>query len=118
TAIEPIFVRCRRARRADGRTGLIQMDALFRARYRVVLPITGAAAGEVVEFDVADHYGFPGFARIRHALLFVAVSDEGTWLHKYQAIAVHRTQDGRWASCGDVRLDPAAPKSAQLQMLA
>lgn len=66
---------------------------------------------------MADHYGFPAFARYRHALLFVALSNDGAWLHKYQAVPVHRTVDGQWASCGDLGRDPAGKPSPQLRTL-
>jgi hypothetical protein len=95
----------------------ITMDSLYTARYRVLEPIAGTFPRDEIGFSVADHYGFPSFARFRTALLFVALSGEGPWLHKYQAIPVHRTVDGYWASCGDIRFDSAGPPSPQLRTL-
>ncbi|MDH5835257.1 hypothetical protein [Luteimonas kalidii] len=108
---------CEQASKQSGEPDCITMDSLYTARYRVLEPIAGAFPGELVEFNVADHYGFPPFARFGSALLFVALSEEGPWLHKYQAIPVHRAVDGQWASCGDIRFDPAGKPSPQLRTL-
>ncbi|TDK31556.1 hypothetical protein [Luteimonas terrae] len=94
----------------------ITMDELFTARYRIVQPIVGTPAGDTLEFRVADHYGFPPFARFENALLFVAMA-EPPYLHKYQAVPVHRTADGRWASCGDIRRNVDDPKSPEVRPL-
>lgn len=108
---------CEQEFEKTGERGCISMDSLYAARYRVLEPIAGAYPNAEVGFSVADHYGFPAFARFRSALLFVALSDEGPWLHKYQAVPVHRTVDGQWASCGDIRRDPAGKPSPQLRTL-
>jgi len=100
----------------DSERGCILMDALFTARYRIVQPIVGTPAGDTLEFRVADHYGYPPFARFEHALLFVAM-DAPPYLHKYQAVPVHRTVDGQWAACGDIRTDPDASESPEVRPL-
>lgn len=115
-SIRPMPDPCRAAASETGELTCITMDELFNARYRVVQSIAGADEGETLEFGVADHYGFPPFARFRYALLFVAMGD-APWLHKYQAIPMHRTADKQWASCGDIRFDPDGPPSPELKAL-
>lgn len=101
-SMEPMPDPCEEERKRTGTRGCIFMDDLYRARYRVVQPVAGTTANTEVTFQVADHYGFPAFANTPHALLFVAVTDDGNWLHKYQGVPMHRTADGRWAACGEV----------------
>lgn len=101
-AIEPMANPCEEERKRTGSASCIVMDELYRARYRVVQPVAGTTANTEITFQVADHYGFPAFARTPHALLFVAVTDDGHWLHKYQGVPMHRTTDGQWAACGEV----------------
>lgn len=100
-SIEPMPDPCEEEARRTGTLGCISMDALYRATYRVVMPVVGQSAGEVT-MGIADHYGFPGFAFFPHALLFVGAYKDGPWLHKYQGIPMHRTSDGQWAACGEV----------------
>lgn len=105
-------------RQAEGEApDCISLDTFYTARYRVLDRIVGQPPTDPLTFRVAEHYGFPAFARYRHALLFMALSDDGPWLHKYQAIPVHRTVEGQWASCGDLRRNPADPPSPQVRAL-
>lgn len=53
------------------------MDALYRAKYGVVLPVAGDYSRTEITFDVADHCGFPPFAYFKNALLFVGLYDDG-----------------------------------------
>ena len=108
---------CEEAFRKTGERACITMDSLYKARYRILQRIVGSHAGGDIEFMVADHYGFPPFARFRNALLFVALSDDGPWLHKYQAIPLHLTMDGQWASCGDITRQPGGKPSPHLKEL-
>lgn len=101
-SMEPMPDPCEEERKRTGTPGCIFMDDLYRARYRVVQPVAGTTANTEVTFQVADHYGFPAFANTPHALLFVAVTGDGNWLHKYQGVPMHRTTDGQWAACGEV----------------
>ncbi len=101
-SMEPMPDPCEEERKRTGTPGCIFMDDLYRARYRVVQPVAGTTANTEVTFQVADHYGFPAFANTPHALLFVAVTDDGNWLHKYQGVPMHRTAEGQWAACGEV----------------
>lgn len=87
----------------------ISMDALYTARYEIVEPIVGTPAQREITIGIADHYGFPGMARWRHALLFVQLLDDGPWLHKYQGFAVHPLTDGGWGFCGGAREAREAP---------
>lgn len=93
---------CEAKRLETGELTCITMDSLYRARYKVAQPIVGSVSAPELTFDVADHYGFPHFAYFKYALLFVGMYDNGPWLHKYQAIPMHRTSDGQWAACGEV----------------
>lgn len=110
-SIEELPDPCEQKQKETGVLSCINMDALYRARYRVVLPVAGTYSDTEITFGIADHYGFPPFAYTRNALLFVGLYEDGPWLHKYQAIAVHRTSGGQWASCGEVEYreknDPA-----------
>jgi hypothetical protein len=101
-SMEPMPDPCEEERKRTGTLGCIFMDDLYRARYRVVRPVAGTTAKTEVTFQVADHYGFPAFANTPHALLFVDVTDDGNWLHKYQGVPMHLTTDGQWAACGEV----------------
>lgn len=101
-SMEPMANPCDEENKRTGTLSCIIMDELYRARYRVLQPVAGTAANTEVTFQVADHYGFPAFANTPHALLFVAVTDDGNWLHKYQGVPMHRTTDGRWGACGEV----------------
>lgn len=101
-SMEPMANPCDEENKRTGTLSCIIMDELYRARYRVVQPVAGTTANKEVTLQVADHYGFPAFANTPHALLFVAVTDDGNWLHKYQGIPMHRTTDGQWAACGEV----------------
>lgn len=112
-SIEPLPNPCDEEWKQSGTLRCIFLDALYRARYRVVQPVIGTTAGTEVTFQVADHYGFPPFASSRHALLFVAVTDDGHWLHKYQGISMYLTTEGHWAACGEVdrRVPPLRARS-------
>jgi hypothetical protein len=104
------------ARRQAGDLSCISMDELYRARYRVVQPVVGSVSGPELTFNIADHYGFPRFAYFKNALLFVGMYDNGPWLHKYQAIPMHRTSEGQWAACGEVdhrRIEGRVPAHAR-----
>jgi hypothetical protein len=102
-SIESMPDPCQERAKAAGVLDCISMDALYGANYRVVQPLVGDVAGEVVAFSVADHYGYPYFGYFSHALLFVELGVDGSWLHKYQAVPLLRTADGQWAACGDLR---------------
>ncbi len=105
-SVEPIPDHCAVEAKRTGELSCISLDSLFRATYRVVQPVIGGVADEEVQFTVADHYGFPRFARFRHALLFIGTdAQHGNWLHKYQAIPVQRTASGEWVTCGDQKYE-------------
>jgi hypothetical protein len=99
-AIEEKKSPCEVEARESGEHRCIIFDALYGAAYRIVEPIVGRWPDATIPFDIADHYGFPGFGYTRHALLFIAVAEDGIYLHKYQGVPMLRTADGGWASCG------------------
>ena len=81
--------------------GEIWDDAAFDAKYRVLESVYGEFEGNIIEFRVFDHYGFPPFAKEPYALLFVSKHEGKLHHEKYQYHTVYKTIDGRWASCGD-----------------
>ncbi len=81
--------------------GEIWDDSAFDVKYRVIESVYGEFEGNVIEFRVFDHYGYPPFARYPHALLFVSKHKGKLYHEKYQNHTVHKTIDGRWAACGD-----------------
>ena len=93
---------CEAKRDETGALTCVTMDALYRARYEIVLPLVGDYGSNEIRFHIADHYGFPSMALYRHALLFVGLDSDEPYLHKYQGFAVHRTTEGQWASCGEL----------------
>ena len=94
----------------------ISFDSLWLARYRIVERVAGESRYDEVAFQVADHYGFPGFGNARHALLYVTMAPEGPYLQKYQGIPVARVAEGGWAACGEDD-DEAMPRAEPLQFL-
>ena len=118
-SIEELPDPCEQKQEETGELTCITMDSLYRARYRVLQRIAGSYPGDVITFDIADHYGFPKFARYRNAVLFVGLYDDRPWLHKYQGIAVHRTVAGQWASCGEIEYrrkgEPVPPQVKPLR---
>jgi hypothetical protein len=82
-------------------TVCIFTDELYKATYTVKQVIFGKIApGSMITFNVADHYGFPDFARFKTALLFVRLNAGNPYLEKYQGFQVHETALGHWATCG------------------
>ncbi len=82
-------------------TVCISFDALYLARYEIVEMVAGHLSASEIDIEIADHYGFPRFARHPHALLFVAIGRDASYLHKYRGYAVYRTTSNTWASCGN-----------------
>jgi hypothetical protein len=77
------------------------LDAEFQARYEVLDVVFGGYSAQHIEFTAFDHYGYPAFARHENALLYLS-RHEGSYYHqKYLFQEVYRTDDGRWAGCGD-----------------
>lgn len=86
---------------AEFRPGPDSMDQAFKAKYRVVEKVYGEFTGNVIEFEVYDHYGIPPFSKFKHVLLFVSKAKGKLYHEKYQYFDVYQTVEGRWASCGD-----------------
>lgn len=78
----------------------IAFDELYKADYRVRERLYGVPPGPEISFTVADHYGFPSFARAKASLLFVHVTPDGNYLSKYMGFPVYPTAEGGWAMCG------------------
>lgn len=81
--------------------GEMWMDQGFDVRYRIIEEVFGEFDGGIIEFKAFDHYGFPPFAKYKHALLFVSKEKGKLYHEKYVFFDVYKTLDGRWASCGD-----------------
>jgi hypothetical protein len=79
----------------------VSFDSLYLARYEIVEMVAGHLSAREIDIEIADHYGFPEFARHTHALLFVVVDPKLPYLHKYQGYVVYRTTSNTWASCGN-----------------
>lgn len=94
----------------------VSFDSLWLARYRIVERVAGESRYDEVAFQVADHYGFPGFGNARHALLYVSMAPDGPYLQKYQGIPVARVAEGGWAACGEDD-DDAMPRAEPLRFL-
>lgn len=62
----------------------VMLDVIYDASYTVLEPLQGRIERGPVRFRIFDHSGFPGFARYRHALLFVLMTDKSAVLVKYQ----------------------------------
>jgi hypothetical protein len=80
---------------------IIHMDAAFKARYRILELVHGGFEGDIVDFKVYDHYGFPRFAKSDIALIYLREYDGALYHSKYQYDEVYPTRDGRYAGCGD-----------------
>ncbi len=79
----------------------VSFDSLYLARYEVIELVAGHLSIREIDIEIADHYGFPEFARHPHALLFVAVGPNLPYLHKYMGFVVYRTTSNGWASCAN-----------------
>jgi len=79
----------------------VSFDSLYLARYEIVEMVAGHLSASEIDIEIADHYGFPGFARHPHALLFIVVGPGLPYLHRYQGYVVCRTTSNSWASCGN-----------------
>ena len=83
----------------DGGVALRLPHPRCLARYEIVEMVPGRLSASEIDIHIADHYGFPSFARYPHALSFVAVGRKLSYLHKYQGHVVYRTTSNAWASC-------------------
>lgn len=73
---------------------------IYKATYRVTLPMAGSPPKTDVEIFVADHYGRPGFTNAQNAFLVVSVRDGQAWLQRNLGVSVLPLEDGGWATCG------------------
>jgi len=83
------------------KTVCISMDELYKATYTVREVVSGnVALRSSISFTIADHYGFPDFARYKTALLFIQLNEGDHYLEKYQGFQIHETALAQWATCG------------------
>lgn len=76
---------------------LFHMDEFFKAKYKVLEKVYGNFTMKTIEFEVADHYGFPKFAGYNNVILYV-VREGGKWYHvKYMYTPLYKTIDNKWA---------------------
>jgi hypothetical protein len=100
-SIRPLPDPCKDEPQGEDMIICIPFDAVFLARYEILDMVAGHLSASEIDIRIADHYGFPRFARHPHALLFVALGRGAFDLHKYQGYGVYRTTSNAWASCGD-----------------
>jgi hypothetical protein len=85
----------------DGSTQCLYVDSVYRGRYRVVETLVGPLPGPEATVRMSGHGGIPDAVHRPFVLLLAAETEDGLKLLRYQAHAVHRTVEGRWAACGD-----------------
>lgn len=94
--------------------GEISMDSAFKAKYRVIQNVFGDYDKDTIEFEIYDHYGAPAFSEFQNVLLFVSEYNGKLYHEKYQYFDVYKTENGKWASCGDpYRFDEYHRKNIQ-----
>lgn len=79
----------------------ICMDARFSARYRIVELLEGKFDGEIIDFVVYDHYGYPRFANADRPVIYLMQVDDQLYHHKYSFDPLHPVRGGGYATCGD-----------------
>lgn len=77
------------------------LDERMFATYDVLHSIHGNLDSNRISFVAFDHFGLFNFADYDHALLLVGKHQDGYFLHKYQHDTVFKTENGRWAACGN-----------------
>ena len=88
----------------SGEVTCLYADSVYRGRYRVVESLVGTLPPGEVTVRMAGHGGLPDAVERPLVLLIAAERDGELRLLRYQVFAVQRTQEGRWATCGDPRL--------------
>ncbi len=83
-------------------TDQINFYKYYQASYRIIEPIWGNYQNDAINFSAANHYdGLPAFAKNTYVMLFVSKKDD-LWVHETNLyFPVHRTDDEKWAYCGD-----------------
>ena len=79
------------------------MDALFRARYKVIKQVYNSLPTDTLKFIAPDHYGVPAFSNFEHVLLYVVKTSKGYIHEKYLYSPVYKTIDGDWAGPYEAR---------------
>lgn len=82
------------------------MDSVWEMTYDVEKVLEGSLmAGSRVTFTAADHYGYPGFAEHKRALIYLGRSGDNYYHIKYAWNPAYRTVDGDFADCGCPKAD-------------
>jgi hypothetical protein len=81
--------------------GEIPFDSHFKVRAEVLDVVFGSYAPEEIEFSSYVHIGEPAFGRNEFGLVYVSKYDGGYVHQKYLFQPLFKTNDGRWAGCGD-----------------
>ena len=81
--------------------GDVMFDAEYRVRAEVLEMVFGKFGEKQIEFSSYVHVGEPAFGKDEFGLVYVSKHDGRFVQQKYLFQPVHRTRDGRWASCGD-----------------
>jgi hypothetical protein len=81
----------------EAKPNTIIMDQGFKARYKVLKNLYGDFSKDTIEFEAYDHYGFPGFAKFTHVLLYISEYNGRLYHEKYQYSPVYKIGNNRWA---------------------
>jgi len=95
----------------DGEFEEIFLDVPYMAKYQIVQKVHGTYSKRHIEFEMYTHWGEPQLPQGKHSLMFVWLSPERNISVKYLYFTVHKTKNGRWASCGDPFLGYEGHKS-------
>ncbi len=85
--------------------GDICMDLRFHARYRIVELLEGKFEGDIIDFVVYDHYGYPRFAHAERPVIYLIQAGDQLYHHKYSFDPLYPVRGGGFATCGDPFVD-------------
>jgi hypothetical protein len=98
-----------------GNEDCLYADSVYQGRYRVVETLVGPLPAGEVKVRMAGHGGIPDDVHQPFVLLLVAERPDGLRMLRYQAHAVQRTVDGRWAACGDPLAGEDGSRASELR---
>lgn len=76
----------------------VSMDGKYLSTFKILEIVCGKYAKDTISFIAYDHYGYPGFSRSEHSMLFLSDCDSIVYHHKYMFYDLYKATDGRWAS--------------------
>lgn len=76
----------------------IPLDSKYTARYKVLENVYGNFSTDTIEFTAYDHYGWPGFEKNNHVLLYIIQYCDELIQLKYQFSNLYKTTEGKWAA--------------------